>query len=58
VLVLIFALNFQKKDLDKYGVKVIGVQVDAIDRGEDRVEFKKTMDSLGIEMAKVKCLYR
>ncbi len=27
--------------LDKYGVKVIGVQVDAIERGEDRVEFKK-----------------
>ena len=30
--------------LDKYGVKVIGVQVDAIERGEDRNEFKKTMD--------------
>ena len=26
--------------LDKYGVKVIGVQVDAIERGEDRIEFK------------------
>lgn len=37
--------------LDKYGVKVIGVQVDAIERGEDRNEFKKTMASLGIEMA-------
>ena len=36
--------------LDKYGVKVIGVQVDAIERGEDRIEFKNTMDSLGIEM--------
>ena len=34
--------------LDKYGVKVIGVQVDAIERGEDRNEFKKTMASLGI----------
>jgi len=36
--------------LDKYGVRVIGVQVDAIERGEDRIAFKKTMDSLGIEM--------
>ncbi len=38
--------------LDKYGVKVIGVQLDAIERGEDRIEFKKTMNSLGIEMPK------
>ena len=38
--------------LDKYNVEVIGVQVDAIERGEDRIEFKKTMDSLGIEMAR------
>ena len=36
--------------LEKYGVKVIGVNVDAIERGEDRIEFKKTMDRLGIEM--------
>jgi carbamoyl-phosphate synthase large subunit len=38
--------------LDKYGVKVIGVQVDAIKRGEDRIEFKKTMNKLGIDMPK------
>ena len=37
--------------LDKYQVQVIGVQVDAIERGEDRIEFKKTMNSLGIGMA-------
>jgi len=36
--------------LDKYNVKVIGVQVDAIERGEDRIEFKNTMNKLGIEM--------
>ena len=36
--------------LSKYNVQVIGVQVDAIERGEDRIEFKNTMDSLGIEM--------
>jgi len=38
--------------LKKYGVKIIGVQVDAIERGEDRIEFKKTMNKLGIEMPK------
>ncbi|MCI7248711.1 MAG: carbamoyl-phosphate synthase large subunit [Clostridiales bacterium] len=43
--------------LDKYGVQVIGVQVDAIERGEDRVEFKKTMDKLGIEMARSEVSY-
>lgn len=43
--------------LDKYHVKVIGVQVDAIERGEDRVEFKKTMKSLGIEMARSEVAY-
>jgi len=36
--------------LDKYGVKVIGVQVDAIERGEDRIAFKDTMNRLGIAM--------
>lgn len=43
--------------LDKYGVKVIGVQVDAIERGEDRIEFKNTMDKLGIEMARSEVAY-
>ena len=43
--------------LDKYGVKVIGVQVDAIERGEDRIEFKNTMNSLGIEMARSEVAY-
>jgi len=38
--------------LDKYGVKIIGVQVDAIKRGEDRGAFKDTMNRLGIEMPK------
>ncbi len=36
--------------LEKYDVKVIGVQVDAIERGEDRIAFKETMNKLGIEM--------
>jgi len=33
-----------------YGVKVIGVDIDAIERGEDRIAFKETMNRLGIEM--------
>ncbi|MCR4679341.1 MAG: carbamoyl-phosphate synthase large subunit [Lachnospiraceae bacterium] len=43
--------------LDKYNVKVIGVQIDAIERGEDRIEFKKTMEKLGIEMARSEVSY-
>ena len=43
--------------LDKYGVQVIGVQVDAIERGEDRIEFKKAMGRLGIEMARSEVAY-
>ena len=43
--------------LDKYGVKVIGVQVDAIERGEDRIEFKETMNKLGVQMARSEVAY-
>ena len=43
--------------LEKYNVEVIGVQVDAIERGEDRIAFKNTMDSLGIEMARSEVAY-
>jgi len=43
--------------LDKYGVKVVGVQVDAIERGEDRIAFKNTMNALGIEMARSQVSY-
>jgi len=39
----------KKGILDKYGVKVIGVNLDAIERGEDREVFKETMQKLGIE---------
>lgn len=35
--------------LDKYGVKVIGVNLEAIERGEDREIFKATMQKLGID---------
>jgi carbamoyl-phosphate synthase large subunit len=36
--------------LDKYGVQIIGVQADAIERGEDRIAFKDTMNRLGVAM--------
>ena len=43
--------------LDKYGVKVIGVQVDTIERGEDRIAFKEAMNTLGIEIPRSKPAY-
>ena len=42
----------KKGVLDKYGVKVIGVNLDAIERGEDREVFKETMQKLGIDTPK------
>lgn len=43
--------------LDKYGVKVLGVQVEAIERGEDRIVFKETMNRLGIEIPRSEPAY-
>ena len=43
---------YKRGVLEKYGVKVIGVAVNAIERGEDRIAFKTTMERLGIEMPK------
>ncbi len=43
--------------LEKYGVKVIGVQIDAIKRGEDRKAFKETMNRLNIEMPRSELAY-
>ena len=36
--------------LAKYGVRIIGVEADAIEKGEDRIIFKETMKKLGIDM--------
>jgi carbamoyl-phosphate synthase large subunit len=47
----------KKGILQKYGVKVIGVNVDAIERGEDRTAFKNTMNSLGIEVPRSEAVY-
>ena len=43
--------------LDKYNVRVIGVEPDAIRRGEDRLAFKETMAELGIDMPESKIAY-
>ena len=43
--------------LQKFGVKVIGVELDAIERGEDRIIFKETMSSLGIEVPRSEAVY-
>ncbi len=45
------SLQLAKKGiLDQYNVEVIGVNLEAIEKGEDRTEFKKSMARLGIEM--------
>jgi carbamoyl-phosphate synthase large subunit len=36
--------------LAKYGVRIIGVEAEAIEKGEDRIIFKETMKRLGIDM--------
>jgi carbamoyl-phosphate synthase large subunit len=43
--------------LERFGVKVIGVNIDAIERGEDRIAFKDTMNRLGIEMPRSEPAY-
>ncbi len=47
----------QKGILEKYGVQIIGVKQDAIERGEDRQIFKDTMASLGIETPRSEIIY-
>ncbi|MBN2434883.1 MAG: carbamoyl-phosphate synthase large subunit [Spirochaetes bacterium] len=42
--------------LDKYNVKVIGVNLKAIEKGEDRTEFKNSMERLGIDMPRSKAV--
>ncbi len=43
--------------LSRNNVKVIGVDLNAIKRGEDRITFKETMKQLGIPMAKSEPCY-
>src|SRR5512138_808626 len=51
------SLLAKKGVLAEYGVKVIGVNVDAIERGEDRIAFKETMNRLGIEVPRSEPAY-
>jgi len=47
------ALSLNKHGiLDKFNVQLIGAQPDAIDKAEDRERFKRSMDHLGLEMAR------
>ncbi len=48
---------YRKGVLKKHGVKIIGVQADAIERGEDRIAFKETMNSLGIPIPRSEPAY-
>jgi carbamoyl-phosphate synthase large subunit len=43
--------------LDKYKVEVLGVQVEAIEKGEDRIAFKESMTRLGISMLRSQSAY-
>jgi len=43
--------------LAKYGVRIIGVQADAIERGEDRLAFKQTMQRLGLDLPRSELAY-
>ena len=48
---------FKKGILKKFGCRIIGVQADAIERGEDRLAFKETMKKLDIPLPKSELAY-
>lgn len=43
---------FNDGTLDKFGVKMIGANADAIDKAEDRQRFREAMDKIGLESAR------
>ena len=43
---------FRDGTLDKFGVKMIGADADAIDKAEDRIKFRDAMDKIGLESAR------
>ena len=43
--------------LAEYGLRIIGVNIDAIERGEDRLAFKEAMRQLGVECARSEICY-
>jgi len=47
------ALSLNKHGiLEKFGVRLVGAQPEAIDKAEDREQFKLAMDRIGLEMAR------
>ena len=45
---------YERGSFEKYGTKLIGADIDAIKRGEDREVFKKIVESIGGQSAKSK----
>ena len=43
---------FENGVLEKYGVKMIGADADAIDKAENRQRFREAMDKIGLESAR------
>jgi len=43
---------FNDGTLEKFGVKMIGADADAIDKAEDRQRFREAMDKIGLESAR------
>jgi carbamoyl-phosphate synthase large subunit len=43
---------FKDGTLDKYGVKMIGADAEAIEKAEDRLKFREAMDKIGLESAR------
>ncbi|MGF7150940.1 carbamoyl-phosphate synthase large subunit [Sphingomonas zeicaulis] len=43
---------FRDGTLEKYGVKMIGADAEAIDKAEDRLKFRDAMDKIGLESAR------
>ena len=43
--------------LAKYGCRIIGVEADAIEKGEDRTAFKNTMRSIGLDLPESEAVY-
>ncbi|EQB30699.1 carbamoyl-phosphate synthase large subunit [Sphingobium ummariense] len=43
---------FNDGTLEKYGVKMIGADAEAIDKAEDRLKFRDAMDKIGLESAR------
>jgi len=48
---------FERGTLDRYDVELIGADVDAIEKAEDRSKFKVAMERIGLDMPKAEFVY-